>query len=123
MRPAATSILDSPDSLRRYVSTLWYKEKIMQCTRFSMGTAFLVALALVQGVTMQAQQNPQAQPGIQQSQAFEKQVTKTLTINYLLYLPKEYGKEADKKWPVMVFLHGSGERGSDLEKLKTHGPP
>ena len=95
----------------------------MQYTRFSIGTGLLVALALTQGLTTQAQPTPQAQPGTQQSQAFEKQVTKTLTIHYLLYLPKEYGKEADKKWPVMVFLHGSGERGSDLEKLKTHGPP
>ena len=107
----------------------------MQCKRFAMRTAFLLALALAQGLTAHGQQQAQpgtpqaqtgtqqAQPGTQQAQAFEKQVVKTLTIKYLLYLPKEYGKEADKKWPVMVFLHGSGERGSDLEKVKMHGPP
>ena len=26
-------------------------------------------------------------------------------------------------WPLLVFLHGSGERGNDLELVKTHGPP
>ncbi len=42
-------------------------------------------------------------------------------IDYLLYLPKEYnGKE---KFPLMLFLHGSGERGSNLELVKKHGPP
>lgn len=61
--------------------------------------------------------------GKQQSQALEKTVTKVLKANYLLYLPKEYGKEADKKWPLMIFLHGSGESGDDIEKVKVHGPP
>jgi predicted peptidase len=90
----------------------------MQFTRFSIGTAaLLVALTLTRGPVAQAQ------AGTQQPQSFEKQVVKTLTLKYLLYLPKEYGKEADKKWPVLVFLHGSGERGSDLEKVKMHGPP
>lgn len=44
-------------------------------------------------------------------------------VHYLLYLPKAYDEDKDKKWPVLVFLHGSGERGSDLEKVKIHGPP
>src|SRR4051794_429406 len=61
--------------------------------------------------------------GSQSSAKFEKQVVKTLKADYLLYLPKEYGKEADKKWPLMIFLHGSGESGSDIEKVKAHGPP
>ncbi len=30
---------------------------------------------------------------------------------YALFLPKDYS--ADKKWPVLLFLHGAGERGSD----------
>jgi predicted peptidase len=62
-------------------------------------------------------------PGTQTNRIFDKQVTKLLTARYLLYLPKNYGKEGDKKWPLMLFLHGSGESGSDLEKVKKHGPP
>ena len=26
-------------------------------------------------------------------------------------------------WPLLLFLHGSGERGDDLAKVKVHGPP
>jgi predicted peptidase len=61
--------------------------------------------------------------GQQVGQNFEKQVTKTLAAKYLLYLPNDFGKEADRKWPLILFLHGSGESGDDLEKVKKHGPP
>jgi len=44
-------------------------------------------------------------------------------VNYLLYFPDGYGQDTLKKWPLLIFLHGSGERGDDLEKVKTHGPP
>ena len=43
-------------------------------------------------------------------------------INYLTFLPKSYSPRGDKV-PLIVFLHGSGERGADLEKVKTWGPP
>lgn len=45
----------------------------------------------------------------------------TMEMDYLLYLPKNYGKEK-KDWPLMIFLHGAGERGSSLDKVKVHGP-
>lgn len=44
-----------------------------------------------------------------------------LEMSYLLYLPEDYGK-TKKDWPLMVFLHGAGERGSNLDKVKVHGP-
>lgn len=43
-------------------------------------------------------------------------------IHYLAFLPKSYSPRGDKV-PLIVFLHGSGERGADLEKVKTWGPP
>ncbi len=49
--------------------------------------------------------------------------TETQTVSYLLYLPKDYETKTGKQWPLMLFLHGSGERGSDVEKVKVHGPP
>ncbi|MHC4242340.1 MAG: carboxylesterase family protein [Planctomycetota bacterium] len=61
-------------------------------------------------------------PGYQQSQKFEKKITKTVSCDYLLFLPEDYGKKR-QRWPLMVFLHGAGERGSDLNKVKVHGPP
>ena len=34
---------------------------------------------------------------------------------YQLFVPRSYDSEA--KWPLMIFLHGSGERGSDIAKV------
>ena len=62
-------------------------------------------------------------PGTQEGQSFSKQITKTVGAKYLLYLPKEYGKDTTKRWPLILFLHGAGESGDDLEKVKMHGPP
>src|SRR5687768_5426743 len=45
------------------------------------------------------------------------------TLRYLLYLPAEYDKAKDTSWPLVLFLHGSGERGDDIERVKIHGPP
>lgn len=43
-------------------------------------------------------------------------------VNYLLFLPQDY--EKDKRlWPLMVFLHGAGESGDDVELVKRNGPP
>jgi predicted peptidase len=61
--------------------------------------------------------------GQQVSQKLNKPVTRTVEAQYLLYLPKDYGKDPNKKWPLLMFLHGAGESGSDLEKVKVHGPP
>ncbi len=44
-------------------------------------------------------------------------------LGYWLYLPKDYRAEGEKKFPLVLFLHGSGERGSDLDKVLIHGPP
>ncbi len=60
--------------------------------------------------------------GGQHSHTFEETVTKTLSCKYLLFLPEDYG-EQEKDWPRMLFLHGAGERGNDLQKVKVHGPP
>jgi predicted peptidase len=42
---------------------------------------------------------------------------------YLLYLPKNYGKEPSRRYPLLVYLHGKSCRGYNLEKLKRYGPP
>lgn len=42
-------------------------------------------------------------------------------LPYLQFLPEGYEDAA--KHPLVIFLHGAGERGSDLEMLKKHGPP
>jgi predicted peptidase len=57
----------------------------------------------------------------QHAQTMRKQVE--VTVNYQLYLPADYGKEQGKKWPLILFLHGAGERGDDINQVKKHGPP
>jgi predicted peptidase len=57
----------------------------------------------------------------QQVHTFEVQVVRTVRLNYLLYLPQGYSTEGQKKWPLILFLHGAGERGDDLELVKEHG--
>jgi predicted peptidase len=60
--------------------------------------------------------------GQDQSQKGAKlDVTIHVEMDYLLSLPKDYDKK--ESWPLMVFLHGSGERGDNLDQVKVHGPP
>ena len=54
-------------------------------------------------------------------QAARLEVHVPLTMDYLLFLPQDYEKK--DSWPLMLFLHGAGERGDDLELVKKHGPP
>ena len=49
-----------------------------------------------------------------------KEIKTTISVDYLLYIPKDYSN--DKKWPLVLFLHGAGERGSDLNLVQRHGP-
>lgn len=74
-------------------------------------TALLALLLFTQG-TLSAQD----------LSLYEKREYKTADGNTLLYrllYPKNYDKT--KKYPVILFLHGAGERGNDNEKQLTHG--
>lgn len=46
---------------------------------------------------------------------------KSFSMKYLLYVPEDY--KPDKSIPAVLFLHGSGERGTDINKVKAHGLP
>jgi predicted peptidase len=54
-------------------------------------------------------------------QTVQRQVTRTASYDYLLFLPQRY--ETQEQWPTILFLHGAGERGSNLEYVKRHGVP
>lgn len=53
--------------------------------------------------------------------------TKTETVRYWFFLPANYEAQAQSGGaPLLLFLHGAGERGSepeDIAKVKVHGPP
>ncbi|MBD0259274.1 MAG: prolyl oligopeptidase family serine peptidase [Cytophagales bacterium] len=44
-------------------------------------------------------------------------------LSYLLFLPEDYEADAARQWPLILFLHGAGERGDDLERVRKNGLP
>jgi predicted peptidase len=57
--------------------------------------------------------------------SFHSSTTRT-TIGYYVYLPDAYRLHPHSPFPLLVFLHGSGERGngtSELSKVLKWGPP
>ena len=44
------------------------------------------------------------------------------TIRYVVFLPPNYASSS-RKWPLILFLHGAGERGDNLQRVSKHGPP
>lgn len=57
---------------------------------------------------------------------FQNRTTST-GVGYLEYLPPGYDANPTKQYPIMIFLHGQGERGNGspaaLERVKKNGPP
>lgn len=60
---------------------------------------------------------------MQTREKFQVQLTKQVELGYLLYLPPGYDAKAAKQWPLILFLHGAGERGTNLAQVSAHGPP
>ena len=42
---------------------------------------------------------------------------------YLAYVPASYNNSPNKLWPLIIFLHGVGEIGTDINRVKNHGLP
>lgn len=76
----------------------------------------IISLSIINMISLYSQQEKQT------PHDFQKEITLTLTANYLLYLPTDYNN-ANKDFPLVLFLHGAGERGTDIEKVKIHGLP
>ncbi len=49
---------------------------------------------------------------------FNSQIPSQFELSYILNKPDNY----KDNMPLIVFLHGSGEKGTDLQKIKSHGP-
>lgn len=58
-------------------------------------------------------------PGTQTQLRIEKE----MHLNYLLYLPEDYDPNKEWGYPTILFLHGAGERGNNLDALTAWGPP
>jgi predicted peptidase len=74
-------------------------------------------------LTLNLKAQPTNAPLPQERMPFQTRLTRTVSLNYLLYLPRNYQASGAKHWPMILFLHGAGERGADLALVAKHGPP
>lgn len=84
-----------------------------------MAALALLALGVRSSTTSAAGSLP---PDMQTPQQFNFAKTQRAQVNYLLFLPRDYQSESAKRWPLILFLHGAGERGTNVWKVATHGP-
>jgi predicted peptidase len=83
----------------------------------------ILAASFLPGLTTISAAEPGTKPDSQMRKHFSATAKQKLECDYLLFLPKGYEAKGTKQWPLILFLHGAGERGSDLNKVKVHGPP
>lgn len=88
--------------------------------RFAGLVSLLVATFVTRGAS--AQTPARAETG-QHPGRFATTVQKQVSADYLLFLPSDYRNSGPKKWPLIVFLHGAGERGTNVDLVLRHGPP
>jgi len=59
----------------------------------------------------------------QKAYTFVDQENAGLRLRYLLHLPPTYWVEPKRRWPLVLFLHGRGERGDNVNVLRKYGIP
>lgn len=80
---------------------------------------FLFLATMLLAVSAQAQDVPNLT-----SETFSGTAERPVALRYLLALPDGYADpdSADASWPLVLFLHGAGERGDSLARVAIHGP-
>lgn len=76
--------------------------KIIPCFRSFIGIALATS-----ALSSPAAEKPAAGQQVEQALAVKDQDKPA--ARYLLFLPKQYDAQADKAWPLILFLHGRGE--------------
>ena len=56
------------------------------------------------------------------SKEFLTSITMPVSLKYHIYLPDNY-HASNANFPLVLFLHGAGERGDDLNLVEIHGIP
>ena len=82
-----------------------------------------LALAAVASLAVEHAVAAAGKPGEQSAQIVHAPAERTIRLPYLLYVPSGYDADADRRWPVILYLHGGSLRGDDLERLRTMGLP
>ncbi len=86
---------------------------LFQWNTFQMNTFQFLAIAMLLCCALEAQ-------GEQTDAKFQATITKKVALSYRTITPANY--DPQKKYPLLIFLHGRGEQGDDLEKVLFHGP-
>jgi predicted peptidase len=60
---------------------------------------------------------------VEQKMLFSGEEQGLVDLPYLLYQPENTLSNPGETYPLLVFLHGMGERGSDLCSIRVHGLP
>jgi predicted peptidase len=77
-------------------------------------------LGLASCTTMKKPVAAQPKPAITNISA--RAYSEKVTTEYLLFLPKGYDARGTNRWPLLLFLHGAGERGGNVWRATIHGP-
>lgn len=62
-----------------------------------------------------------ARPSLQK-EVFQGEIAVPVRVPYLLHLPKGYRRDGPA-WPLLLFLHGAGSSGTNLDRVKRNGIP
>ncbi|MBN2212566.1 MAG: dienelactone hydrolase family protein [Sedimentisphaerales bacterium] len=81
----------------------------------------MIVAVFFSGCSVSSPESPPVQTG-QYEKHFQVTYRQDITFGYLIYVPQEYN-DSDAQWPLLVYLHGKGEKGSNLELVKSWGPP
>jgi predicted peptidase len=84
---------------------------------------FLLLPLLIGLSACSSMKNHSAMKTGQTAEKFSTERKQVLAADYLLFLPAGYDANSPKRWPLILFLHGAGERGTDVWLVAKHGPP
>lgn len=82
-----------------------------------MNTVLAVALLCLL-LTIGCRKNDTTEPSVLQQEVYNAS-----SLNFLLFMPRETKAQVQGKYPLILSLHGIGESGSYLPKLKNDGLP
>jgi predicted esterase len=113
--PATLVSADNPAAMTTPLPRLLSLLTLCACT-------LLAGCDRLRGVPLPGSAPADAAPGRQVALARPVSARLSATIAFWLYLPPDYERDPTQRWPLVVYLHGSGERGSDLRRVKAYGP-
>lgn len=79
-----------------------------------------IAAILSANVPAQTEKESSSAPAAQQPHSLRREVPHKIDIQYLLFVPKEYGGSTHR-WPLILYLHGGSARGDDISQMKKLG--